>query len=107
MTNNFQTLSIIIRPDDETDWYTPTSEYQTYVKKEYVDTGKILESIKNLSPDDLTMKHTITWDSVESADEWFYDATCIEYRHARDAYEVSKGFIRVRPDHPVRGIGWA
>ena len=46
-------------------------------------------------------------ETVESADEWFYDASCIEYRLARDAYEVSKGFIRVRADHPVRGIGWA
>jgi uncharacterized protein (DUF779 family) len=60
----------------QTDLIVP--EYGPYLKKNYLDTGKLIKADRTLSEDQLTLTLETVWESQNAFAEYFTDSFCVE-----------------------------
>lgn len=67
--------------------YTP--EYVDYIKKNYIETGKMLTNQKTLSADNMTVKYITTWRSRKDFISYVTDETIYEVIAAGNDYDIN------------------
>jgi len=93
----YQTVRKQIRPNTSVEFYSPdqspniTRDILRYQFKTYIQTGKQLDVVKNISEDGLTQTITILWDSQASQEAYINDPTIRTIFEDGETYRVANG----------------
>ena len=69
-------------------------EYGSYLKANYIDTGKLVRFDRTMSEDQLTISATTVWESQEAFAEYFSDPFCVEnFTKISTEYEQINGIV--------------
>jgi len=69
-------------------------EYGSYLKANYIDTGKLVRFDRTMSEDQLTISTTTVWESQEAFAEYFSDPFCVEnFTKISTEYEQINGIV--------------
>ena len=70
------------RPSTDIPFFYQTSlvrpDYGAYLKKNYIDTGKLIKFERTMTEDQLTITATTVWESQEAFSKYFSDPFCVE-----------------------------
>lgn len=78
--------TIAERPSTDVKFYKPSEDFLDYRDTTYVETGKILEILNEISEDGLSKSTTIVYLDQESLDEYSLDAKVTENRASYQNY---------------------
>jgi hypothetical protein len=93
----YQTVRKQIRPNTSVEFYSPdqspniTRDILRYQFNTYIQTGKQLDVVKNISEDGLTQTITILWDSQASQEAYINDPTIKTIFEDGETYRTANG----------------
>lgn len=72
---SYRTRITFTRPSTSVDWYRATTDFDSYLQSQYIDSGKLTNKTVTVSADELTLTITREWDSEESLEDFLADST--------------------------------
>lgn len=88
-------VSFFIRPSTQIEWWEAPSEFVTYRKNTYLDTGLIERSVIDNSAVNTIRTVVQKFKSLEAFDKHHSDKIFLQYMQQRNMYNIENGIIRM------------